>query len=91
MAHKSLLQVAPFRRGPFFRGAWTFYQACRQPPTHEMARAEALERGLAIQMAHQGPRPLHPESSPEGGNQGKTGVIVTQQSERTGCGFFLTP
>jgi formate hydrogenlyase transcriptional activator len=42
-----------------------------------------------LHSAHQKPMPFHPESCPEGGNQGKPGFIWPQQPERAGSGFFL--
>jgi hypothetical protein len=43
---------------------------------------------MAVQVAHQGTVAFHTQCSSQRGAEGEAGVILAQQDEFTGCGFF---
>ena len=86
MASKRLLHIA-LRRPP--RRAGALYNAGRQASRHQVQGTEDVEHVVTIQIAHHGAMPFNAQGSPERRHHRKARLILTQQDEVTGGGFFL--
>ena len=86
MASKRLLPRALRRPS---RPAGALYKAGRQASRHQVQGPEDVEHVVTIQIAHHGAMPLNAQGSPERRHHRKARLILTQQDEVTGGGFFL--